>query len=192
MPLSPTVSVWTPWRLHADALVAALEDHELAAVVVDEPLTPAGLLVAGAVGPDHGTVVGERRRRGRPTIVWGGTLPSPRVAALRAAGAAGYVSMLASPGDLADVVRDALAGRPFAWLDAGERATPLTPREVEVARAYLVDGAELPRAEVAARMGISERTLKVHVANLRLKAGHAGTATREGLRRTLVVAGWLD
>lgn len=67
----------------------------------------------------------------------------------------------------------------------------LTPREREAAEAYLVAGAERTRAEVAREMGISERTLKVHIANIRDKTGHEGTATREGLRQALAFRGWL-
>ena len=46
-------------------------------------------------------------------------------------------------------------------------------------------------AKAARRLGISERTLKAHVANIRAKAGHRGTETREGLHRALVVSEWL-
>ncbi len=185
------MAVWSPWRLHADAVADALVDEGVPAVTVDDPSAVEGLLVAGAVDPAGVELLQGRRLAGRPTIVWGGTLPPPRIATLRASGAAGYVSSLAPPTEVARVVRLVLVGGEPSWPEPASPMSSLTPRERDVADAYLVTGAELSRAQVAERMGISERTLKVHVANIRDKTGHEGTATREGLRQALAFRGWL-
>ena len=186
------MAVWSPWRLHADAVADALVDEGLSAAAVEDPAPVDGLLVAGAVDPDGVELLQGRRQAGRRTIVWGGTLPPPRVAILRASGAAAYVSSLATPAELADTVRLLLSGGEASWPEPPSPMSSLTPREREAAAAYLVTGADLTRAGVAQRMGISERTLKVHIANIRDKTGHAGTATREGLRHELTDRGWLD
>lgn len=189
---SPSVvAVAAQWRLHADAVVAVLEDHGVRAHVVDTPVDAPGLLLMSAMLPEHEEVLEARRAVGRETIVWGGTLPVPRIASLRASGAAAYVTMLQAPRELADVVQRVLAGEPVAWVETPDIEGVLTSRERAVAEAYLVTGADHTRAEVAADLGISERTLKVHVANIRAKIGHRGTETREGLRRSLTVRGWL-
>lgn len=185
------VAVWSTWRLHADAVVDALVHEGLDALRVEDPAGVAGLLVAGAVDPGGTGLLEERRRAGRVTIVWGGTLPPPRIATLRASGAAAYLSALASPPEVAETVRLVLAGEAPPWPDSPRPMSSLTPREREVSEAYLVSGAEHTRAQVAEHMGISERTLKVHIANIRLKTGHEGTATREGLRQALTSRGWL-
>lgn len=67
----------------------------------------------------------------------------------------------------------------------------LTPAEHRVALAYLVTDVALSRAEVAARLGISERTLKAHLANMRRKVDSAQGSTRLGLRRELRARGLL-
>ncbi|MGE9783047.1 LuxR C-terminal-related transcriptional regulator [Janibacter sp. G368] len=185
------VFVWSRWRLHADAVTSVLVADGLDARTVASVDEATGLLVGGALLPDLTDLLERRRSAGLATVVWGGVLPSPRVAALRQAGAAAYVSMLEPPQQVVDVVRRVLAGQPVPWPQPPEAMVRLTEREQEVARAYLADWSDHPRAEVARRLGISERTLKVHIANIRAKAGHRGTETREGLRRALVVSEWL-
>lgn len=185
------VSVWSPWRLHADAMVLVLTEHDIPAELVDEPLAAPGLLVAELVGRDDLHLLEARRRGDLPTVVWGGTLPVPRVAALRDAGASAYVTLLHSPLELVAVVQRVLEGGRAAWTGDVAPVATLTGRERQVAQAYLVRWADRTRAEVATRLGMSERTLKVHVANIRTKAGHQGTATRDGLLRTLTVRGWI-
>lgn len=187
-----SVAVWAAWRLHADALVSIMEAEGLPVRLADDPVAARGLLVAGAALHDHTTLLEHRRRGGRSTIIWGGTLPVPRVDALREAGAAAYVTMLQPAGEVVDVVQRVLAGQEVPWPQGPGPLSSLTPREHEVAVAYLERWADHPRSEVASLLGISERTLKVHIANIRAKAGHRGTATREGLHRTLIVREWLD
>jgi len=189
MPAAPPVAVWSRWRLHADALVVALGARSEPADVVADPLPP-DLLVAGAAAPDLIRVLQRRRAAGRETVVWGGTLSAPRVTALRSAGASAYLSALCRPGELVATVRRVRGGHstPEAPHVAGTR---LTAREHEVVRAYLVTGADRTRREVAADLGISERTLKAHIANVRERVATADAGTREGLRHALRAHGLL-
>lgn len=87
-----TVGVWSPWRLNADAVAEALVHEGVPATSVDDPSAVAGLLVGGVVDPQGVELLEARRRAGRLTVVWGGTLPPPGVTMLRASGAAAYVS----------------------------------------------------------------------------------------------------
>lgn len=156
------------------------------------PLAAAGVLVADVETPDLETVLRSRRDIGARTVVWGGTLSGARARRLRDAGASAYVSALAAPRDLALTVRRVRDGDPVAWEPSAGPPAGLTPREREVAMAYLVTEAERTRAEVAHGLGISERTLKVHVARIRHAVGHVNAATREGLRYEITRRGWLD
>lgn len=183
---NPPLAVWSPWALHADALVAVLLGADEGAVAVGDPEVVTGVLVVGAEAPGVLTLVRRRARLGRETIVWGGTLAQSRTEALRKAGASAYVSALALPGELVEAVRLVRSGGEVEWPVAESSVVPLTARELEVARAYLVTGAERTRAEVAAGLGLSERTVKAHVARIRDKVGHEGTSTREGLRHEMV------
>ncbi|MGO1167460.1 MAG: LuxR C-terminal-related transcriptional regulator [Janibacter sp.] len=186
------VAVWSTWAVDADAVVAACRVGGVEAWTVADPAPVAGLLVLGASAPGVMELLARRRAEGRSTVIWGGTLPPARVATLRSSGCAAYVSMLQSPTELARIVGQVLRGERVAWPAEPPRMATLTAREEVVARGYLVGSAELSRAEVAAELGLSERTLKVHIANIRAKAGHEGTATREGLHRALALHGWLD
>jgi DNA-binding NarL/FixJ family response regulator len=71
--------------------------------------------------------------------------------------------------------------------DSGElvSAEPLTPREVQVLE-LLAEG--LPNKTIAARLGISDQTVKFHIASLSGKLGAANRtdAVRRGVRRGLV------
>ncbi len=188
----PRLAVWSRWRLHADVLVDALARGGEPARVVSDPLPP-DLLLAGAAAPDLVRVLQRRRAAGRETVVWGGVLPAPRVAALRSAGASAYVSARCRPGELVGVVRRVRSGGTLPELprEAGPAVPRLTTREVEVARAYLVTGADRTRRQVASDLGISERTLKAHIANVRERVATSDAGTREGLRHTLRAHGLL-
>ncbi|WP_157074827.1 hypothetical protein [Janibacter limosus] len=155
MPLPSVVSVWSRWRLHADAVVSVLTDHEIAAEVAGDPWGVPGVLVAELVAGEDLRLLTGRRREGRPTVVWGGTLPVPRVAALRDAGASAYVTGLDSPQELAAVVRRVQEGQRPTWSAGAAPTVTLTPRERQVAQAYLVLWADRTRAKVAAQLGIS-------------------------------------
>jgi DNA-binding NarL/FixJ family response regulator len=71
--------------------------------------------------------------------------------------------------------------------DAGDESIhePLTPREIEVLE-LLAEG--LPNKSIARRLGISDQTVKVHVASVCGKLGAANRtgAVRRALRRGLV------
>jgi two-component system nitrate/nitrite response regulator NarL len=69
-------------------------------------------------------------------------------------------------------------------LDAGVQE-PLTPREVEVLQ-LLAEG--LPNKAIAARLGISDQTVKFHVASITGKLGAANRteAVRRAARRGLI------
>ena len=96
------------------------------------------------------------------------------------AGAAGLMVM--HPAEMTALIPAAdPASRPVA-----ELAEPLTPRENEVLQMLAVG---LANKEIAARLGISEHTVKFHVASIFGKLG-AGTRTEAvslGIRRGLVL-----
>ena len=72
------------------------------------------------------------------------------------------------------------AGRDDGWLPE-----PLTPREVEVLE-LLAEG--LPNNSIAGRLGISDQTVKFHVASILAKLGASNRtdAVRRALRRGLI------
>ncbi len=86
---------------------------------------------------------------------------------------------------------DAIAGsvsRAVSGSDAAERDGPqesLTPREVEVIE-LLAEG--LPNKTIATRLGISDQTVKFHVASIYGKLGAANRtdAVRRAVRRGLI------
>ena len=80
------------------------------------------------------------------------------------------------------------AGRGFTprQIDDGEQfEEPLTPREIEVLE-LLAEG--LPNKTIAARLGISDQTVKFHVAAIcgKLGAANRTEAVRRAIRRGLV------
>ena len=84
----------------------------------------------------------------------------------------------------ADVVADAILAAPVR--PAGEELPDaLTPREIEVLE-LLAEG--LPNKAVAARLGISDQTVKFHVATIlgKLGATNRTDAVRRGVRRGLI------
>jgi DNA-binding NarL/FixJ family response regulator len=104
-------------------------------------------------------------------------------ATMTAARAAGIEAdaFLVSP---VDRVRDTIAPM---LTDSDEDAfeEPLTPREIEVLD-LLAEG--LANKAIAARLGISDQTVKFHVASISGKLGAANRtdAVRRGLRRGLI------
>jgi two-component system, NarL family, nitrate/nitrite response regulator NarL len=68
---------------------------------------------------------------------------------------------------------------------SGPRAEPLTPREIEVLE-LLVEG--LSNKRIAAQLGISDQTVKFHVAAVcgKLGAANRTDAVRRAIRRGLV------
>jgi two-component system, NarL family, response regulator YdfI len=83
--------------------------------------------------------------------------------------------------------RDAIEESPMAVNGPPERLLePLTPREIEVLRA-MAEG--LGNKEIAVRLGISENTIKFHVASVmgKLSAGSRTEAVMLGIRHGIVL-----
>ncbi len=121
----------------------------------------------------------EALRAGVRAILPSGVSPDQLAAALEAA-TAGLVVLHPSE------VAVALPAASAAWSPLAELAEPLTPREREVLE-MLAGG--LVNKEIAAKLSISEHTVKFHVASI---LGKLGAATRTeavslGFRRGLVL-----
>jgi DNA-binding NarL/FixJ family response regulator len=118
-----------------------------------------------------------------------------QIEAARQAGALGYVVKTVEPVDLADVVRKALSGQPFAvWgvkepfsatPDAG--TSPLSERETVVLEAV---ARGLSNREIGRQLWISEQTVKFHLRNIYRKLGISSRteAARYAYRTGLVAA----
>jgi NarL family two-component system response regulator YdfI len=121
---------------------------------------------------------GEALRAGVRAVLPTDILPDQLVAALEAA-AAGLIVMHPKEVDAMFPAAEP-ASRPLA-----EVAEPLTPRESEVLQ-MLASG--LANKEIAARLKISEHTVKFHVASIlgKLGAGSRTEAVSLGIRRGLV------
>jgi DNA-binding NarL/FixJ family response regulator len=88
-----------------------------------------------------------------------------------------------SAGVAADAIL--LAPRPIPQDDESPSPEPLTPREVEVLE-LVAEG--LPNKAVAERLGISDQTVKFHLASIAGKLGAANRtdAVRRAVRRGLI------
>ncbi|WP_291524654.1 hypothetical protein [Branchiibius sp. NY16-3462-2] len=126
-----------------------------------------------------------------PVVVWGGYLHPTGVQELVRRGAGAYVSVIGSRDQLVDAVSAVRTG--MSWLPAlpHETSEGLTAGEARALRAYLVDYPAQSRQEVAQRLGISESTLKAHLANVRGRLDES-CGSRLSLRRAMVARGWLD
>jgi NarL family two-component system response regulator YdfI len=123
-------------------------------------------------------VVGQALRAGVKAVLPSSASESEIVAAVEAA-AAGLVVMEAS-----DV--DALLRAPNLVSETGSLLEALTPREIEVLQ-LLASG--LGNKEIAARLEISEHTVKFHVASIMGKLGATSRteAVTLGIRRGLIM-----
>ncbi len=124
-------------------------------------------------------------------LVWGGYLHSEQVRQLAAEGASGYLSVISKRDQLVRAVM-AVAARERYFPELDEvAAVRLTKAEDRVLQAYLIDMADMTRADVATALGLSDRTVKAHLANARGKvAGQVGS--RGALLRALQARGWPD
>ncbi|RNI24211.1 LuxR C-terminal-related transcriptional regulator [Flexivirga caeni] len=183
-----------PLALHRRALARALvrsgafatvEEH----VAVESGSAGTGYDVTVVDLPALGVAAVQQICAGRATLAWGGYLHSGAVAALVETGLRGYVSVIALERELALAAMRVAAGV-AALPSLDTTSVRLTPAELRACQAYLVDGADAPRALVAAELGISERTLKVHLANVRAKVGSTA-ANRVELARELRARGIL-
>ena len=192
-------------------LLAREEEFQVIASVADgaeaieavERLDPDVLIVDVVMPQMTGLEVADRlRRRGpRPRIVVLSAHDDDEyvVEALRA-GADGYVVKAAWMAELTAAVRAVAAGQRFVGATLAERAAALqrppgapgtkapkrlSPREWEVLR-LVCDG--LTSADIAARLGISARTVETHRASLMRKFAVETPAAliRQALRRGLL------
>ena len=85
----------------------------------------------------------------------------------------------------ADDVGTGRGGRAWVTLDDDEPQEPLTPREVQVLE-LLAEG--LPNKAIAARLNISDQTVKFHVSAIcgKLGAANRTDAVRRAVRRGLI------
>lgn len=174
--------------LHRDALVSALR-----------PLLPGALVrvhdgsMADVYVVDVETAGGPPRLEAAPApvVLWGGYLHDRRVEELRALGVTYYVSTLATPEQVARAVTMASQGS-GTGSPTSSRGRDLTPRQLDVLRAYVDTYRDRSRREVAERLGISERTLKVHLAAVRAALVGEPVSNRAALRRAAAARGLLD
>jgi DNA-binding NarL/FixJ family response regulator len=176
-----------------EALVSHLSDLAVDAILIEssgeafEPLMDS--LVASGLASDVSVVLlgegvppsafSEALRAGISAVLSSDISPDQLVAALQAA-ASGLVVL--HPGQFHSAIPTAsVASRPL-----GELAEPLTPRESEVLQ-MLASG--LGNKEIAAKLRISEHTVKFHVASILGKLGAASRteAVSLGIRRGLVL-----
>ena len=117
-----------------------------------------------------------------------------QIEAARQAGALGYVIKTVEPVDLAEVLRQALSGKPFAVWGAKEPvpavassgATLLSEREGVVLEAV---ARGLSNREIGRQLWISEQTVKFHLRNVYRKLGISSrTEAARFAYRTGVVA----
>ena len=112
------------------------------------------------------------------------------LAALRA-GALGYLQKSASRDDLLNAIRSVAAGETSFAPDIAARLSErqsepdITPRELEILTLVTQGNAN---KEIAARLGISEDTVKQHVSRIlqKLRVNDRAQATAEAIRRGLV------
>ena len=103
------------------------------------------------------------------SIVISGNDDPAAVEASLARGAVAFIHKTIDPGDLAAVVRQAIAGNVFfavsnrASVEAARTDLDLTPREIEILRA-LVDGRS--NKQIAGQFWLSEQTIKYHLTNI--------------------------
>jgi DNA-binding NarL/FixJ family response regulator len=84
-----------------------------------------------------------------------------------------------------DVVADAYVMAPASRSEALPLVEPLTPREAQVLQ-LVADG--LSNKTIAARLGLSDETVKFHLASIfgKLGASNRTSAVRQAIRRGLV------
>ena len=103
------------------------------------------------------------------SIVVSGNDDPAAVEASLARGAVAFIHKTIDPGDLAAVIRQAIAGNVFfavnnrASAEAPRCNVDLTPRETEILRA-LVDGQS--NKQIAGQFWLSEQTIKYHLTNI--------------------------
>ena len=141
----------------------------------------------------------ERLRKHDPTIavvILSSYSDEAQIEAARQAGALGYVVKTVEPVDLADVVRKAVSGQPFAVWGAKEpprrrqrcrNDSPSVTAKVVVLEAV---ARGLSNREIGRQLWISEQTVKFHLRNIYRKLGISSRteAARYAYRTGLVAA----
>lgn len=183
---------------HLDELDHRLEDTPADVVLVDAMGEPAeaflDALAASGLASDFSVVVlvepaslavfSVALRDGVRAVLPNDVSPEQLVAALQAA--ANGLLVLHPAQVAAQVTANGFGSAPARSRELNELAEPLTPRESEVLQ-MLAGG--LANKEIAAKLAISEHTVKFHVASI---LGKLGAATRTeavsiGIRRGLVL-----
>jgi DNA-binding NarL/FixJ family response regulator len=166
---------------HADVAVVTLErrDELPQPLVLSPDAMPNAPALVVLVDEPSGAWVIDALRNGVAAVLPRSATPEELVAAIGAA-AAGLVTIPAEL--LPSVLRPARA----AVAIASEPRAPLSPREVEILR-LLADG--LPNKIIAARLGISDHTVKTHVASIldKLGAGTRAEAVALGVRQGVIL-----
>lgn len=185
------VAVLSALPLHRDVLVGTLAPRlpSIHLIASDGPVAEADILLVDVELPGGEALIASA---GVPVVLWGGYLHAGPVEELRARGVTYYVSALATPDQVASAVVRAARGPHQHRVEPGPPAAALTERQVAVLRAYVEEYCDLPRREVARRLEISERTLKVHLAAIRAALGGESVSTRTALRRIAVARGLVD
>ena len=176
--LDPDVVVWAPDPADGDDVLRSLHDDE---TPDGEPSRPPVVLLVDRV---DGRLAARALRAGANAVL---PLDADADAVLAAtlAAAAGLVTV---PRELAAELLAAVAAADVgaAPADGAAALAPLTPREREVL-ALLAQG--LANKQVASRLGITEHTVKAHVAAIyeKLHAGNRAEAVVAAARRGLLL-----
>jgi DNA-binding NarL/FixJ family response regulator len=167
--------------LVADADADALSPAALSRLTLSPDAASRAPAIVVLANDTSTTWVSEALRAGVRGIVTSDATPSEIVTAVEAA-AAGLVTL---PADVAAALVS--ASRPANAVRApADTAQPLTRRELEVL-GMLAEG--LANKNIAARLGISEHTVKTHVASIlaKLDAYSRAEAVAVGVRRGLIL-----
>lgn len=118
-------------------------------------------------------------------LVYGGVLHSSRVLRLMDLGVRGYVPETATLPVLLAAVKSIAADGIHLPFDpaSGRNYVPLTSAEEVAANAYFLRDEEMPRIEVAKRLGIADSTLRNQLASVRRKLGIPPQASRTAVSR---------
>lgn len=186
------VAIASQIPLHCDVLRAALRPFPTRLVPPADMAHAAGhVVVIDRLTEDFEAYLAASLSGRLPVVVWGGYLHPTSVQDLVRRGADAYVSVIGSRDQLVDAVRTVRVG--MSWLPALPPEAPegLTNAEARALRAYLLEYPAESRQQVAQRLGISESTLKAHLANVRGRLDES-CASRLSLRRTVIARGWLE
>ncbi|WP_143711678.1 response regulator transcription factor [Paenarthrobacter aurescens] len=148
-------------------------------------MSPGQVAVVDGTLPELEENVVDLVRDSYKVLVYGGVLHSSRVLRLMDLGVRGYVPETATLPVLLSAIRNIAADRTHLPFDpaSGRDYVPLTTAEEVAANAYFLDDEELPRIEVASRLGIADSTLRNQLASVRRKLGIPPQASRTAVSR---------